>query len=168
MKNNGLNIFIAIVVLVVVSSIIASLVFIGSPQKERLRRFDGQKASSLWSVEREIVRYWEENKTVPENLSAIEESLYLPSELEDPQSGERYEYSKVNDNEYEVCAEFNFESEESARYGRPKSEYYVRTADYNDYRPGINCFTVTFDPQAYQDILDGKDVRQLIDPVIAY
>jgi hypothetical protein len=170
-ENKGLQIFISAVVIIVIAMIGVSLFMIGSPQKERARRFDGQRVSDLWSIERQVQYQWDLEQAVPESLAEIKEQLYRGDGVNDPETNKTYAYTKISDDSYEICVQFNLEADEDMNnrsYANPKGQYFTRSSEYDRHQLGDNCFTLIFDPIAYEKIQNGEDMRQLIDPIVAY
>ena len=150
MKQNGL-ISIAVIVAVVIG-----FWLVGSPQQERLRRFDERRVQDLQILQSEIINYWMNKNFLPNNLSALKDDIrgFIPPK--DPQTRKDYDYNVGNSQNliFELCAHFtlsnmNGTSEISAPKPFYSSDYY---ADQQNWRhdSGLVCFERKIDPDFYR------------------
>lgn len=93
----------AIILILVVSGFILA----GSPQKERLARFDQQKVSDLQGIQSQIIYYWQSKERLPQNLGDLDDTISGYKAPEDSQANKPYEYTVKGENAFELCAEFN-------------------------------------------------------------
>lgn len=93
---------------VVIAVFTASLFFVESPTETRNRKLDNAVLENFNDIDRALETYYNDNETIPEDLEVLksEFSYITDKDLEDPVSKEKYEYKKVSDNTYELCATF--------------------------------------------------------------
>ncbi|MDP2734603.1 MAG: hypothetical protein Q8P12_00155 [bacterium] len=83
----------------------------GSPATQRALQFDLRRASDLQQISFAIDEYWARNAALPSALQDLQDQRYYYVEsVEDPETGESYEYRKVAERSYELCAVFAMES----------------------------------------------------------
>lgn len=122
---------------------------IGSPNKQRLLSLDKERVEDLLDISN---RLWNDTgqgiearlKPLPSELPSTNQNAeaYL-----DPKTGEPYEYRRLSDTTYELCATFALDSEdrETRRYRRnPKWEhpagrhcYQIDVAKSQSYSPAF-------------------------------
>jgi len=130
-------------------SVIAGFFIIGSPQDQRLVRFDEEKVGALQNIQWQIVDYWQNKEALPETLEELNDPLRGFISPLDPQTGEAYEYNITGDMSFELCAVFNRESRASET--RPRiSEYFpVKGESSWEHGEGRTCFVRTIDPEVF-------------------
>ena len=145
----------AIVIIVVIGIFVA-----GSPFKQRLVRFDQQKVNDLQTIQGQIVNYWMQKERIPTTLGDLRDNIsgFMPPL--DPQSGAEYGYRTTGNLSFELCAEFNFSSEES-KIGAATRPYAVpvgfKGAEDNwNHGAGKVCFPRTIDPELYRPKSNSK------------
>ncbi len=111
-KISGQSIFIGIVVVMVIAVVAVGLYLAGSPNTERLRRFDEARSQNLMQIAGQIDTFYIEKNQVPDSLDV----LVLQSggkpygdihAQKDPRTGVPYEYRVIDKSNYEVCAVFD-------------------------------------------------------------
>ena len=150
-KNNKLKYFTWAVCGLIAIVVIAGFFIIGSPQKERIRRFDRQRVYDLQSVQNEIVNYWINKRVLPENLSVLEDSITGYKVPTDPQTDNQYEYIIKGADSFELCAIFGLtdDSENS------KSPVAVPAGSHSQnwqHGSGITCFERKIDKELYPPV----------------
>jgi len=131
----------------VVSGIVFGFFATGSPALERQRGFDNQRESDLADLASCIENYTREYKRLPKSIEELKISTYAYcSSKQDPANGEDYEYKvgttskQVGVNtevEFELCATFNLDSEESAN---PSKRYYSNNKEkWEKHTAGRSC-----------------------------
>lgn len=102
------NIFITSVVFVVIATVTAGIILIGSPAKERMRQLDKRRIENLQATTRMISLYWSRHKNLPPSLEELWKSPHINMYMKrtDPETGMPFEYKVVNDKNYELCAYF--------------------------------------------------------------
>jgi hypothetical protein len=88
-------------------SVAAGLWLIGSPAEQSARRIDDRRVDDLRGVTTAVNVYFERNKRLPDDLSALVAGLDAPLASADPATGEAYEYRTTGTDSYELCARFS-------------------------------------------------------------
>lgn len=146
--------------LIVLSAVVGGFFIIGSPQTQRLIRFDHEKIGDLSGIQWQIVNFYQQKEQMPETLEDLSDPLVGFVLPEDPQSGTAYGYKLVGDLTFELCADFNKESRgyESGDNSKPASpvmldrslQYGYGIDDVNwAHGVGETCFERTIDPDKF-------------------
>lgn len=130
-----MKIFIYVVIILVTIVIIAGFFVVGSPQTERMRRFDERRVQDLQSIQYQIINYWTSKSILPIQLSQLNDSISGFTIPKDPVSGIDYAYRVKNSAtlEFELCA--NFET--------------ISLNENWQHDKGRQCFERKIDPQLY-------------------
>lgn len=133
--------------ILVIGSIIAGFVVIGSPREQRFTRYDNEKTADLQNIQWQIINYWQQKGVLPETLTDINDPISGYSTPKDPQSGENYTYRKLRTMSFELCADFNKESVSSNSY----TKTYVNEGVSENWihGEGQQCFERIVDPKLY-------------------
>ncbi len=118
----------------------------GSPQNQRLIRFDQQKEGHLSMIQDYIVHsYWQSKGALPVKLSDLNDPISSFSVPTDPQTDEQYGYRVLGVRSFQLCASFNLPSSEEST--RSISPYY----GINNWQHGTGtvCFDRTIDQTLY-------------------
>ncbi len=142
------------VVVVVLLSIILGFFIIGTPQAQRQRRFDEQRVQNLQLLQSQLINYWVQKESLPQELIQLEDSIsgfVLPH---DPESAVAYEYQVVNPLAFELCATFTTISDDFGRGSfkpaiQPVAPYEAFGQNW-DHQAGRVCFLRTIDPELYK------------------
>lgn len=140
---DGKKVFIAAIVLAMAAAVAAGLFLAGSPEKERMRRFDQERLNDLNQISYAIDSYWNQEKKLPATLEDLKtkQDVYVRS-LADQKTGVPYEYDpSPTSTAYALCAVFETDSEqELARLqSRPAD---VQGADFWKHPLGQKCFSL--------------------------
>lgn len=134
-KDNNLKIFFWSSLSLVVIIFVSSLFFVESPQIARQKKLDQIVLNRISTIESMVNSYYDLNHRLPENLQEIsseEGKIYFDQRsLIDPETGEKIEYNKIGDREFEICASFRTSSDDE----NGRSYYGDRK-----FNPGRNCF----------------------------
>ncbi len=148
------KIFIYLIIAIVALAVVAGFFIVGSPQSERLRRFDDQRISDLQIIQGQIIYYWQNKEKLPQILNDLKDPISGFTPAKDPQTGEGYGYNVKGALEFSLCANFNLPSLES---GKPSIELptyppqYRPSGDSNwEHAAGYVCFERTIDPEFYK------------------
>jgi len=146
---------IAAVVLVILS-IAAGFLILGTPAHARLVRLDQQKLSDLQNIQSQVVSYYQQKQTLPVHLSDLNNPLSYFTVPADPQTGQAYGYQVTKaPYSFELCATFNTagDSTGAGMYqtasAMPMAARTGGTQDNWTHSTGMQCFTRTIDPQLY-------------------
>ena len=154
------NIWRIVATVLVLGSIIAGFSVLGTPQSQRMLRYDSQKVSDLQNIQWQIVNYWQQKGTLPTTLEQLQDPIsgfVIPT---DPQTRESYEYAKTNTLSFDLCADFNKSTGvmngSIARMPYPAEPAYSEPmikpggiVDSWQHEAGRQCFERTIDPELY-------------------
>jgi len=145
------NIWRIVSVVLVVGSIVAGFSVLGSPQTQRLVRYDSQKVSDLQNIQWQIVNYWQQKGSIPTTLAELGDPISGFSNPLDPQTKTSYEYEKTGNVSFNLCATFNKSSK--AGEGAPSLVTYPESRDKLgdnwQHEAGRQCFERTIDAELY-------------------
>ena len=127
---------------IVIGSIVWGFAVLGSPRTQRLIKYDEQKVSALQNIKNQIEFNYSNTGKLPESLEKMP-SGSVP--LLDNQNQKPYEYLKTSDTTYNLCAEFNKESDEKAHQNYPYRSGYPSWI----HPAGRYCFEETINPNNY-------------------
>lgn len=150
-----MKIFIYTIIAIVAASIVGGFFIIGSPQSERMRRFDQQRVENLTILQSEIINYWMQKNHLPENLDILKNDItgFVPPR--DPENNNPYEYRAVTKLSFELCADFKTASPNTPTtviQTKPISTpYYAGDSQNWAHDTGKTCFTRTIDPDLYKN-----------------
>jgi hypothetical protein len=138
--------------ILVILSIAAGFLIVGTPGQARHLRLDEQKVSDLQNIQSQIITYWQQKQKLPAALGDLNDSLSYFSLPMDPQTGASYEYTATAPTSFSICATFNAASQDTASGARgktiPAGPYGV-TADNWAHGAGHTCYARTIDPERY-------------------
>ena len=132
--------------------VVAGFFTAGSPFRQRLVRFDGQKTNDLQNIQSQVINYWQRKDKLPQSVDELRDDIAGYAAPTDPQSGSAYGYRATGELSFELCAEFNLPSEERNRgvtkpvYG-PEGPYVAENWEHGE---GRACFSRTIDPELYR------------------
>ncbi len=136
----------------VIGSIVAGFSVLGTPQSQRLLRYDSEKVSDLQNIQWQIVNYWQQKGTLPAKLAELEDPIsgfIIPT---DAQTEAPYEYQKTGTLSFNLCAVFN-KSLQTVNNSTSRTMYPEsmgnKPGDSWQYEAGRHCFSRTIDPELY-------------------
>ena len=132
----------------VVLSIAAGFLILGTPQHARLVNFDSQKVSDLQNIQSEVVNYYQQKQMLPATLNDLNDPISYTTVPTDEQSGLAYGYQATGKYTFNLCANFNAVGNASNGYYGPGSN----TAGNWTHGVGQACFTRTIDPARYPSL----------------
>lgn len=140
---------------IVLATIVASFVIVGSPAVQRQRRFDERRVSELQVIQNETINYWLRHNKLPQLPDDIEKDQTGFIHPHDPETGLEYEYkiTKTAPPTFELCAVFDQPSlETDQRYIQRAvtPEGYLYGQDVWKHDAGKQCFTKVIDPTIYR------------------
>ncbi|MBI2674082.1 MAG: hypothetical protein HYX23_02260 [Candidatus Zambryskibacteria bacterium] len=145
------NIWRLVGTVLVIGSIAAGFGVLGTPQSQRMLRYDSQKISDLQNIQWQIVNYWQQKETLPATLADLEDPISGFITPVDPQTKNSYEYERTGALSFNLCAEFNKASqnnvESTARIIYP--EPMGKINENWQHETGRQCFSRTIDPELY-------------------
>lgn len=137
--------------IIVLATLIAGFFIAGSPQHQRDVRFDQQRVSDLNSIQYQTLDYWQRKKTLPAQLSDLEDSITGYQAPRDPATGVSYTYEVKGPLSFTLCADFATE-QEGKSLDQSKTPYPVTefgTTDNWSHGRGRTCFDRTIDPERH-------------------
>ncbi len=168
------NILAWIGAVVVLITIIAGFMAVGSPTKQRNLRFDSQRVSDLTTIQWQIINYWQQKGRIPSDLFLLEDSINGYIVPTDPQTKKPYEYipssllgmgnsilvgTKNLPPNFSLCATFALATQDDKNRGggvsyptmAVDSGYggFIDGGDNWKHGEGRTCFTRTIDPDKY-------------------
>jgi len=138
-------------VTVVAGIVIGGFFLVGSPQNQRLVRFDQQRVNDLSILQQEIINYWIQKEKLPTSLDELTNDITGFRAPMDPEMNTPYAYSAQSSLTFELCADFKTESGEDARYSEPIRSPFDPYQQNWDHKVGTTCFMRTIDPELYRD-----------------
>lgn len=145
------NVWRVVGTVLMIGSIVAGFSVLGTPQSQRMLRYDSQKVSDLQNTQWQIVNYWQQKGKLPVALADLEDPISGFVVPIDPQTKSSYEYKKTGTLSFDLCAEFNKMSQNSAApeaqmvYPEPMG----KPGETWQHEAGRHCFSRTIDPQLY-------------------
>ena len=101
---------------VVVAAVAIGIGILGSPVEERIRQLDQRRVDDLDRLARAVDVYWSRRQQMPSAVEDLRETGALVN-ASDPVTGVPYEYRRLEDDAYELCAQFDRPSSEPGRPG---------------------------------------------------
>jgi hypothetical protein len=126
----------SVATLVVVASIIAGIVAIGSPSEGRFQQLDSGRVADLQSIMSATDEFWSRNERLPTTLDELADDPRASVNTVDPGSALPYGYRVVDEDRYELCATFDRPS--SVSPGRPREDFWR-------HGEGERCFELEVD-----------------------
>lgn len=138
----------------VVFMIVLGFVLAGSPSHQRQVRMDEQRVNDLSNIQYQVINYWQVKRDLPESLNQLVNSVNYFNLPVDPETGISYEYLRVDDLNFELCANFNQKSFNDTSGDRMISKP-IYNYDYGypseqwTHEEGRVCFQRNIDPELY-------------------
>ncbi|MDO8471424.1 MAG: DUF5671 domain-containing protein [bacterium] len=148
------NMWRVVAAILVLGSIAAGFSVLGTPQSQRMLRYDSQKVSDLQNIQWQIVNYWQQKGILPTTLAELKDPISGFIAPTDPQTKKPYEYAKTNTLSFDLCADFNKPSQtingSMTRVAYPEPMGKIGgIGDSWEHEAGNKCFARTIDPQLY-------------------
>lgn len=141
----------------VVVAVVGSFFIIGTPQDERLRRFDETRVNDLSSIQNQVIEFWRTKRALPQTSKELENDINYFTLPRDPQTNEDYEYRVLGQYQFELCANFVAEKTyEDNSYAYPVIYGYESKWTHG---VGRTCFTRTIDPELFPDTKTGPPIK---------
>ncbi len=133
------------IIAIVSALVVLGALRVGSPEASRMRKFDSRRVEDLQSIQGNLFGYWMNRKTLPADLSAIEDDITGFRVPKDPETGEPYFYERKSSESFVLCATFTIERRGGENV--PKSAYLDETWDHG---AGKVCFERTINKDLYE------------------
>lgn len=137
--------------LLVVLTIAAGFVIIGSPRTQRMYRIDEQRVQDLQQIQSQIVYYWQSKQSLPAELNDLEDSLSYFTMPIDPETKQAYEYKRQSPLDFTLCATFSAPNRLGPDMLQPVYSD-VPAPEKWQHGAGRICFDRSIDPQRYPPI----------------
>ncbi len=118
--------------IVVVATIAAGLLTIGSPSQQRESRFDVKREQDLQAITRAIERRAKAGRPLPTSLDTLAAEPGQRLAVTDPATGEPYDYQTTANDGYRLCAVFSTDTASPSRLARVDEDWL--------HGLGRNCF----------------------------
>ncbi len=148
----------------VVILVVAGLFAAGSPATARKFRIDRDRTERLNNLHASLAAHARENGSLPETLNDLQPNTpggEFTEEFDprqDPQSGKLFEYRRISDRQYRVCATFLTSSLDR------RDEGYYGPGGSPSHRAGRNCYDRRLSTEELRSDFFPKDPR-LIPPI---
>ncbi|MBI5370139.1 hypothetical protein HZA85_03055 [Candidatus Uhrbacteria bacterium] len=137
-------------IVLILASIVAGFVFVGTPKTARQEKLDAQRVSDLQSIQSQLVTYWNQKNILPESLDALRDPISGFVVPVDPVTREVYGYEKTGGLAFNLCATFD---RPTAKWQKGQTAatpvfdpYGNRMSDDWNHESGQACFSRTIDP----------------------
>ncbi|MDP6371014.1 MAG: DUF5671 domain-containing protein [Vicinamibacterales bacterium] len=110
---SGGQIAIGAAAVAVVAAVIGGLLVLGSPGLERARRLDDRRVRDLREIARSVDLHWTRTERLPASLEELSQGSRTPLDTADPETAQPYDYRVTGADTYELCANFELDSEET-------------------------------------------------------
>ena len=125
--------------LVVVGLIVAGLFAVGSPATARKLKADQERRNRISQLHFVLASHVRNEDSLPDNLDEVEEAALRQAgsgfdARKDPESGEFFEYRKLSDRRYGICATFRLSSDDR------RGESYGPYAGEVSHKAGRKCY----------------------------
>jgi len=153
--------FAAVSSAVILTLVIGAFFIVGSPANARLAQLDQQRVSDLQGIQYQVVNYWQRKGALPATLNDLQDPISGFMIPDDPDTNQPYEYRAISvaggTIQFELCATFNLESQNSDRNNPKAVPFYPGDYSQNwDHSAGHFCFSRTIDQQLYPPLNNGK------------
>ncbi len=138
--------FQGVIIVVVVLSVGYGFWTAGSPQNQRLARFDNQKVNDMQMIQGQLVNYWQQKGALPSTLDVLNDPISSFMVPKDPQTGQSYEYHLTGSYAFQLCTLFNRSSIVSPAISMPSPDFVANNWQHS---AGRVCFDRTIDQALY-------------------
>jgi hypothetical protein len=136
----GRRLVVAAAVAAVLGAVAGGLFIVGGPSEGRVRRLDERRVQDLIAIRDSIAAYAQDHAALPASLTDVPYGLETRGVLRDPVTNQPYEYHVTGDKTFELCADFQRESDDGA------TEIYVDR--FWTHKTGRTCFRPKIDVPA--------------------
>lgn len=161
------NVFLTTLSLIlVIFAVVYGFIVMGGPGSQRDLRLDQRRIEDLQSIQWQVISYWQQKEEIPESLEEFKNPISSFMVPQDPEfeKGTVYEYRKINDKTFALCATFAaplpkgwVENGKSGFGGTmPARDVAVSSMPYPggmneswEHQAGRTCFERTIDPELY-------------------
>lgn len=99
---------------VVVATLVAAVVAMGPPSKQREARLDARRVQDLQRIVQAVDAYYANHKALPADMATLTAQPGWGLAMADPQGGTPYAYEVSGARTYRVCASFTTDTAKAA------------------------------------------------------
>jgi hypothetical protein len=138
---------------IVLASIVAGFLVIGSPTEARNRQYDATRVQHLEQLQSQLVYYYQRKQSLPKSLAEVSDPLSGFMVPTDPVTGEAYSYEQKGERAFELCAVFATETTNTMNGSSSVAPVYPDLKEsFWQHASGPVCFERTIDPELYPPI----------------
>jgi hypothetical protein len=141
------KIWVIVSAIVILLCIVWGFSVLGSPRTQQLLKYDEQKVNDLQNIEGSVQNFYSLKGVLPKDLTELSTQQNYYINTTDSQTEKPYEYQKTSEITYNLCAEFNKESEDNTDLTR-HADYYLGSFSWK-HSAGQYCFSETVNPNTY-------------------
>ena len=138
-----------VVTIVVVAAVVLGFFHIELPEERRAVLFDEERVDDLSGIQSQIGSYYRAKQTLPSTLLELEAIGFGYEVPTDPETDTLYEYTKVGNTSFELCATFETELTEEKRLSVARPFGIEGSWEHGI---GYTCFKRTIDPDFFKPI----------------
>lgn len=138
--------------LLIILTIAAGFLILGSPQTQRLYRLDDQRVQDLQSIQSQIVYNYQQKQKLISTLGDLSDSISYYSVPNDPTTKQPYGFSVKGPLSFELCATFDTTGRPGTDGSSAAVQPYGRATDNWQHVAGKVCFTRAIDPELYPPV----------------
>ena len=90
-----------------VAVVVAGFAVAGLPKDQRLKKLDDRRVGDLQSIQSQVLYFWQQKSRLPDGLDQLKDSISGYQAPVDPATSQPYEYKKLADLKFELCADFS-------------------------------------------------------------
>ncbi|MEK7227763.1 MAG: DUF5671 domain-containing protein [Patescibacteria group bacterium] len=163
------NVFLTTIAsILVIFTVVYGFMVMGGPGSQRDLRLDQRRVEDLQSIQWQVISFWQQKEKLPASLDEFKNPISGFMVPQDPEfeKGNAYEYKKVSEKSFELCAAFTLHIPKGwvdyskGGYGgggiMPARDIAVSSMPYPggvndswDHQAGRTCFERTIDPELY-------------------
>jgi len=141
-KDLVVRLFWTISLVLVIVAFIAAFFYVESPKTARARRLDQIVVNNISNLESAVNSYYDRYKKLPESLDAMkaEKDIYFDaSTLVDPETKQAIVYQKLNEKDFQFCANFRTDSAQAENGRQPMMVSYPSYPGDKNHAAGYQC-----------------------------
>lgn len=141
----------AVASLAVLAAVVAGFCVVGSPSNARAVENDQERVAALQSMQYQVTNFWQQKQRLPNTAQELIDPASPEPLPVDPQTGAIYEYEKVGEYDFALCANFETDSQKAQQSEKGNRAPYDVPTDMSSWEHGIGetCFSRTIDPERY-------------------
>lgn len=126
-----------ITALVVAGAVVGGIWHVGGPFAARRAKLDAERVDRIVELVWAVRQHFDEGKQLAKSLDEVDRYLWGGSDSRvDPETSRRFEYRKVGEKQFEICAVFDTDASKERRGYSTDAEFSV----LYQHRAGRQCF----------------------------